>query len=107
MVAAHRPWCLAGVEPKFVKFDGKDAKAFTLSTNVTRRRLNTGQRVTVYAMLYPKGHRGKQNLEITKNSPLAAAPHHSLRTEKMAVTSHFLIRNEPDVTDASKCLIVA
>lgn len=35
---------MAGVEPKFEKLNGHDAKAFILSVNVNRRHLNAGQR---------------------------------------------------------------
>lgn len=47
----YRACRIAGVEPKFREFKGKDALAFVLSANLHRRHLNESQRAVIAAKL--------------------------------------------------------
>jgi hypothetical protein len=64
---------IAGVEPRFVPYEGDDPRAFIIANNVRRRHLLKGQQAMAVAMLYPeaetpfdrgkKGGRGKTSSE--------------------------------------------
>jgi hypothetical protein len=59
---------IAGVEPVFETFSGKDPVSYILSLNVTRRHLTKAQAAMAAAMMYPeekdtKGGRGRKGSE--------------------------------------------
>ena len=55
---------MAGVEPKFTTFEGKDPAGFALSVNINRRHLNKGQRAMATAMVYPEPEQGKRKTSV-------------------------------------------
>ena len=72
----YRACEIAGVEPKFVEFDGDDALAHVVSLNLHRRQLTAGQRAMVAEKLatFERGgdRKGDQtaNLQIEKAAKL-------------------------------------
>ncbi len=64
---------LAGVEPRFVDFDGPDPLAFVVSANLHRRHLNESQRGMVAAKVATMT-RGRQPIETNVGIPTFAPP---------------------------------
>lgn len=50
---------LAGIEPRFVTFEGQDADGYALDVNIQRRHLSKSQRAMAVAMRFPEGERGR------------------------------------------------
>lgn len=51
---------LAGIEPKFARLDGVDARAYVVSANLARRNITKGQQAMGLAVIYPKPEQGKR-----------------------------------------------
>ncbi|CAJ0848966.1 hypothetical protein AMST5_00055 [freshwater sediment metagenome] len=49
---------LAGIEPRFVTFDGADPDGYALEINVNRRHMSKGARAMAVAMAHPEAKRG-------------------------------------------------
>lgn len=64
----------AGVEPKFVEYEGDDPVSFVISLNLRRRHLDEGQRGMVAAKLANLGHGGDRRSDQEANLPLETAP---------------------------------
>jgi ParB-like chromosome segregation protein Spo0J len=60
----------AGIEPKFLEFDGDDPLAFVLSLNLHRRHLNESQRGMVASRLEILRHGGARKGDQDANLPL-------------------------------------
>ena len=60
----------AGIEPKFLEFDGDDPLAFVLSLNLHRRHLNESQRGMVASRLEILRHGGARRGDQDANLPL-------------------------------------
>ena len=63
----------AGIEPKFLEFDGDDPLAFVLSLNLHRRHLNKSQRGMVAARLEILRHGDNQHKQGDANLPVPRA----------------------------------
>ena len=57
----HRACGAAGIEPKFLEFDGDDPLAFVLSLNLHRRHLSESQRGMIAARLETLKHGDNQH----------------------------------------------
>lgn len=94
----------AGVEPRFVQFQGADPAAFVLSKNLHRRHLKPGQEASIVALATDwtkaQQHGGDRksdqgaNLHLDRVADRAALSGASERTQKMADK---LVREAPDL----------
>ena len=65
---------MAGVEPKFVIYDG-DPVQYILSVNVARRQLNAGQCAVLCALAYPEPRqRGRKSSIASKVETFVPKP---------------------------------
>jgi ParB-like chromosome segregation protein Spo0J len=86
---------LVGVEPKYTKLDGQDARAFIAASNLHRRDLTTGQKAMALAMLYPNPERGRGKIDEAQKG--AATAHFSYRRLKEA---RQILRSVPTLAES-------
>lgn len=97
----------AGIEPRFVEFDGPDIVAFVLSANLHRRHLSAGQHAAIVASVTnwaaANKHGGDRRSDQAAILPLetiadrAAASGASARTQRMADA---VAKADPDLAKA-------